>query len=152
DSDPTDAGNASAESSAFHGTHVAGIIGAGSDNGIGVSGVDWNCRIEPIRVLGINRGAGVDSDIADAIRWAAGIPVKGVPDNANPAQVINLSFGGAGPSRTMQEAISDATARGVVVVASAGNLGTDAKDDSPAGIADVITVGAVDENGRPAPY
>jgi serine protease len=152
DPDPTDAGNASESSSALHGLHVTGIIGADGNNRVGVAGLDWACRIQPVRVLGVHRGTGVDSDIADALRWAAGLHVEGVPDNATPADVINLSFGGPGLSRTLQEAVDDAIARGATVVAAAGNRGVDAADDSPAALAGVISVGAVDASGRLAAY
>ena len=152
DADPTDTGDASETSSALHGMHVAGILGAASNNGVGVTGLDWACRIQPVRALGIQHGTGVDSDIADAIRWAAGLHVEGVPDNATPADVINMSFGGKGASSTMQAAINDALARGAVVVAAAGNLAYDAGGDSPAGLDGVITVGGVDPTGQIASY
>jgi len=90
---------------------VAGIIAASSNNGVGVAGLDWECRLLIVRTLGIRHGTGVDSDIADAIRWAAGLHVDGAPDNQHPAAVLNMSFGGAGFSQTMQDAISDAVAR-----------------------------------------
>jgi serine protease len=80
------------EDSSWHGTHVAGTIGAASNNSVGVSGVNWNSLILPVRVLG--KCGGVESDIADAIWWAAGASVPGVPANANPARVLNLSLGG----------------------------------------------------------
>jgi serine protease len=152
DPDPTDEGDADESSSGRHGVHIAGIIGAAANNGVGISGVDWACRIQPVRALGVEHGAGIDSDIADAIRWAAGLHVDGVPDNATPADVINLSFGGQGRSHTMQAAIDDAVAHGATVVAAAGNLGRDASDDSPAGLDGVNPVGAVDETGQTAHY
>ena len=150
--DPTDTGDSTDVSSALHGTHVAGIIAADANNGIGVAGLDWNCRLLIARALGISHGTGVDSDISDAIRWAAGIHVDGVPDNPTPADVINMSFGGTGFSQTMQDAIHDAVGAGAIVVAAAGNLAVDAKGDSPAGLDGVITVGAVDSSGKIAAY
>ncbi len=152
DGDPTDAGTSDDASSALHGTHVAGIIAAKSNNGIGVAGVDWNCQLIIARALGVEHGTGVDSDISDAIRWAAGLHVDGVPDNPNPADVINMSFGGNGVSQSMQDAVHDAIAAGAIVVAAAGNLAVDAKGDSPAGLDGVITVGAVDQSGSIASY
>jgi serine protease len=152
DPDPTDTGDGTAASSMLHGTHVAGIVGALADNHIGVAGLDWACRIQPIRVLGVQEGKGADSDIADAIRWAAGIHIDGVPDNATPADVINLSFDGRGISHAMQDAVDDAMARGAVVVAAAGNDGTDAGAYAPAGLSGIVTVGAVDESGQRAAY
>ncbi|MFP3534579.1 S8 family serine peptidase, partial [Burkholderia sp. SIMBA_042] len=76
--------------SSWHGTRVMGVIGANANNGIGVAGVSWLGRILPVRVLG--KCGGKTSDIADAMRWAAGIPVVGVATNPNPAKVINLSL------------------------------------------------------------
>jgi serine protease len=152
DPDPRDAGTVSPSSSGLHGLHVTGIIGARPDNGIGIAGVDWNCRILPIRVLGVIRAKGTDSDIADAIRWAVGLPVAGVPNNPTPAQVINMSFGGPGGSELLQEAVNDAVARGAIVISSAGNDATDASTYAPAGLDNVIAVGAVDTNARLAPY
>jgi serine protease len=152
DPDPTDTGDATEASSALHGMHVTGVLGASSNNHLGVAGVDWQCRIQPVRALGVHGGTGLDSDIADAIRWAAGLHVDGVPDNATPATVINLSFGGKGTSQTMQAAVDDAIAAGATVVAAAGNLGVDASGDSPAGLRGVITVGAVDPTGARAAY
>ena len=152
DSDPTDPGEPTEASSGLHGTHIAGIIGAESDNDLGVAGLDWRCRLLPVRALGVEHGQGVDSDIADAIRWAAGLHVDRVPDNLTPAGVINLSFGGAGRSATLQSAVDEAVARGVVVVAAAGNSNMDARNDSPAGLDGVITVGAVGPDGQRADY
>ncbi|MCU1277013.1 MAG: peptidase, partial [bacterium] len=74
------------------------------------------------------------------------------PDNQHPADVINMSFGGAGFSQSMQDAIHAAIGAGSIVVAAAGNLGVDAKGDSPAGLDGVITVGAVDPTGTIASY
>src|SRR5581483_4108415 len=152
DPDPTDAGDRDPTSSMLHGTHVAGIIGASADNGVGVAGVDWRCRVQPVRVLGVDGGRGDDGDIADAIRWAAGLHVDGAPDNPTPADVINLSFDGRGLSRALQDAVDDATARGAAVVAAAGNDGADAAGYAPGGLDGVISVGAADENGRRAAY
>jgi serine protease len=153
DGDATDTGDSTDQSSALHGTHVAGIIGADTNtNGLGIAGVDWHCNLVIVRALGVSHGTGVDSDISDAIRWAAGLHVDGVPDNATPAQVINMSFGGKGASQTMQAAVDDAVAAGAVVVTAAGNTGEDAAGDSPAGLRGVITVGAVEPGGQLARY
>lgn len=152
DGDPTDTGDATDASSALHGMHVAGIIGASLNNTLGVTGVDWACRLQAVRVLGVQHGSGVDSDIADAIRWSGGLHVDGVPDNATPARVINLSFGGPGASATLQAAVDDALAAGATVVAAAGNTASDAAGSSPAGLRGVIAVGAVDPSGQLAPY
>ena len=98
DSDATDTGDDCGSGSSWHGTHVAGTIGALTNNNLGVAGVNWNSKIQHVRVLG--KCGGSTSDIADAIRWAAGLTVTGVPDNATPSKVINMSLGGqhASPS------------------------------------------------------
>lgn len=152
DPDPTDAGELTPGSSGLHGLHVSGILGAQANNQMGIAGIDWNCRILPIRVLGVRSADGRDSDIAEAIRWAAGLPVAGVADNPTPAHVINLSFGGPGGSQLLQEAIDAAVARGAVVIASAGNDATDVATYAPAGLDKVIAVGAADDLGGLAGY
>jgi serine protease len=136
----------------LHGTHVAGIVAAQANNDVGVAGLDWNCKLLVARVLGVDHGEGADSDIADAIRWAAGLHVDGVPDNGQPAQVINMSFGGAGFSQTLQDAVSAAISNGAIVVAAAGNDAGEARLVAPASLAGVIAVGAVDPTGQRASY
>ncbi|MEE7547807.1 S8 family serine peptidase, partial [Xanthomonas sp. Kuri4-1] len=84
--------------SSWHGTHVAGTIAAVTNNAVGVAGTAYNAKIVPVRVLG--RCGGYTSDIADAIVWASGGSVSGVPANANPAEVINMSLGGSGTCST----------------------------------------------------
>ncbi|HTI19134.1 MAG TPA: S8 family peptidase, partial [Trinickia sp.] len=135
--------------SSWHGTHVAGTIGAAANNGVGGTGVSWQGRILPVRVLG--KCGGLMSDIIDAIRWAAGLPVPDVPLNPYPAKVINLSLGISVPcSRSMQEAVDDAIARGASIVASAGNDGD--TPGSPANCKGTIAVAAVDPKGEKAPF
>ncbi len=127
--------------SSWHGTHVAGIIAASANNGEGISGVAPNARIVPVRALG--RCGGTDDDVADAIRWAAGVPVADVPNNPNPAKVINLSLGGYGPCGTnMQAAVDAAINRGAVIVVAAGNDATRVADFTPANCNGVIAVAA----------
>jgi serine protease len=97
DSDATDAGDGGFcfpynYPNSWHGTHVAGTIGANTNNGVGVAGVNWSARILPVRVLG--KCGGSTADIIDAIRWSGGLSVSNVPANANPAKVINMSLGG----------------------------------------------------------
>ncbi|KWF23166.1 S8 family peptidase [Burkholderia ubonensis] len=141
----------SPSSSSWHGTRVAGVIGAAANNNTGIAGVSWLGKILPVRVLG--KCGGVTSDIADAMRWAAGIPVSGVPTNSNPAKVINLSLGGTGAcSQTFQQAIDDVTALGVTVVVAAGNDGLSTGFDQPANCRGVIAVGANDATGRRASF
>jgi subtilisin family serine protease len=150
DADPTDAGDVF--SSRLHGTHVAGILGANTDNRMGIAGVDARCRILPVRVLGIRGGDGTDSDIADAVTWASGGSVPGVPPLARPADILNMSFGGRGVSFTLQRAITEALGRGVLIIAAAGNGGADATTYSPGAMDGVITIGAMDLEGRRADY
>lgn len=148
DADATDEGDdPRGESSSFHGTHVAGTIGASTDNNrIGVAGVTWQTQIMPLRVLGA--GGGLDSDIAEAILHAAGGEDENAPKLAH---IINMSLGGQGFSQTMQNAITTARNKGVIVVAAAGNESTSALT-SPAGLDGVISVSAVDLNATKAPY
>ncbi|TKR30861.1 protease [Luteimonas gilva] len=129
--------------SSWHGTHVAGTVAAVTDNGAGLAGVAYKAKVQPVRVLG--HGGGYTSDIADAIVWASGGSVDGVPDNATPAEVLNLSLGGDGSCAqdpATQEAIDGAISRGVTVVVAAGNDNQDAAYHSPASCRGVITVGA----------
>ena len=132
--------------SSWHGTHVAGIIAAERNNARGGSGVAPGVRVLSVRVLG--KCGGFTSDIAAAIRWAAGESVSGVPDNPNPAQVINLSLGGAGScGTTFRGAIRAAQSRGTVVVAAAGNEGRPVSSSSPANCPGVISVVASNPSG-----
>lgn len=137
--------------SSWHGTHVAGSIAAKTNNGLGVAGVAFGAKIVPVRVLG--KCGGYTSDIADAIIWSAGGTVSGVPVNANPARVINMSLGGGGAcDTTTQNAINSARSRGAVVVVAAGNESMDASGSNPANCAGVITVAATNRAGGRAYY
>lgn len=139
------------QSSSWHGTHVAGTIGALTNNGVGVAGVAYRAKIVPARVLG--KCGGYTSDIADAIIWSSGGSVSGVPANANKARVINMSLGGGGAcGSTTQSAINSARSRGTVVVVAAGNSNTDASGSNPANCAGVVTVAAVNRSGGRAWY
>ncbi|MDO9005560.1 MAG: S8 family serine peptidase [Aquabacterium sp.] len=114
--------NLAAENSTWHGTQTTGVIGALTDNGTGMASVGRQVRILPVRVLG--KCGGYDSDIMAGMLWAAGISVSGVPANPNPAKVINLSLGGSGAcSQAYRDTLTQLTALGVTVVASAGNSG-----------------------------
>lgn len=131
--------------SSWHGTQVAGLIGAATDNAVGIAGVGWNARVLPVRVLG--KCGGAVSDIAAGIRWAAGLSVPGVRANTTPAKVINLSLGAAGScSATYQSAINEAVAAGVTVVVAAGNDNGKAVS-APGNCQNVITVGALRHRG-----
>lgn len=126
--DPGDAViNATADcpisSSSWHGTHIAGLVSAVGNNMAGVSGVAYGAKVLPVRVLGVC--GGYTSDIADGMRWAAGLAVPGVPNNTNIAKVINLSLGSSDLcSITFQQAVTDvrnAPGGGSVIIASTGN-------------------------------
>jgi serine protease len=140
-----------ASGSSWHGTHVAGTIAARTNNGRGVSGVAFNARVVPVRVLG--RCGGYTSDISDGLVWASGGAVAGVPANPNPARVANLSLGGTGPCGvTMQNAINTARSRGTVVIVAAGNENRNAQNASPANCSGVVAVAATNRNGGRAFY
>jgi subtilisin family serine protease len=159
--DICDTSDLEAENS-YHGTHVAGTIGAVATNdGSGVAGGAWNVTIVPVRALG--RCGGLQSDINDAIRWAAGIEsavietAGGVEEvfNERPADIINLSLGFRAPDgcpRSTQEAIDDAVAAGAIVVSAAGNAGINVDGYGPSGCENVLTVAAGDALGALAYY
>ncbi len=136
-----------AQNSSWHGTHVAGTIAAVTNNAKGVACTAYGAKIVPVRVLGTC--GGYDSDIADAIVWASGGSVPGVPANANPAEVINLSLGGSGAcGTTTQNAINSAVGRGATLVIAAGNDNVNVSGASPANCNNVIAVGANDSAGK----
>jgi serine protease len=140
-----------AEDSSWHGTHVAGTIAAVANNSTGVAGIAYGAKVLPARVLG--KCGGYTSDIADAIVWTSGGTVSGVPANANPARVINMSLGGQGAcDTTTQNAINSARSRNTVVVVAAGNSAQDASGFSPASCAGVISVAATDRYGARSYY
>lgn len=137
--------------SSWHGTHVAGIVAASTNNGIGVAGTAFNARMVPVRVLG--RCGGFQSDIADGIVWAAGGRVPGVPDNPHPAQVLNLSLGGFGScDRATQQAVDTAIAHGASVVVAAGNSNDDVARYRPANCRGVVAVAASNAAGNRAAF
>jgi serine protease len=147
DSDASDPGDYSGSSrSSWHGTHVAGTVAAITNNGKGVAGTAPLAKIVPVRVLG--RGGGATSDIADAVIWASGGTVSGVPANANPAEAINLSLGGSGScGTTMQNAINGAVSRGTTVVIAAGNSNANTSNFTPANCNNVIAVASITSTG-----
>ena len=144
--------------SSWHGSHVAGIVGAASNNGYGVAGVAWGIRILPVRVLG--RCGGVVSDIINGMYWAAGLPVPGVPTNPTPARIINMSLGSQTPHPTCslayQSAVQAVSSVGAMLVVAAGNNGATAFGDAgyyePSGCPGVIAVAATDHLGYRALY
>ncbi|SCG40876.1 Ig-like domain-containing protein [Micromonospora siamensis] len=119
-----------------HGTEVAGIAGAATNNGIGIAGTAWSSKIMPVKVLDAD-GGGTDSTIAAGINWAT----------AHGAKIINLSLGGTEDNPVLHDAIKAATAKGVLVVAAAGNDGDDTPQ-YPAAYPEVLAVGATDGRGR----
>ena len=146
DADARDPGDWCSSSSSWHGTHVAGTIAAVTNNGLGVAGVAPSARIVPVRVLGTC--GGYTSDIAAGVVWASGGTVSGIPANAYPARVLNLSLGGSGAcGTTMQNAINSARSRSAMLVIAAGNSNINASNASPANCAGVITVGATTRTG-----
>ena len=137
--------------SSWHGTHVAGTIAALTNNGVGVSGVAYAAKVSPVRVLG--KCGGTLADIADAVTWASGGTVSGVPANPNVAKVINMSLGGSGTcGATYQNAINGAVARGTTVVVAAGNSNANAANYQPASCANTVVVAATDRIGDRASY
>lgn len=142
------------QDSSWHGTIIAGILAADTDNGRGVAAINWHGRVLPVRVAG-KCGAEV-ADIIDGMRWAAGLVVvddagRELPLNPNPARVINISFGSQSAcNRAYQEAVDELTRIGAVVVAAAGNEhGSVAR---PANCPGVVGVAALNRDGFKASY
>jgi type VII secretion-associated serine protease mycosin len=134
DSDPSD--------DEGHGTHVAGIAAAATNNNRGVAGVSWGSKIMPIKVLD-SSGSGTHTQIANGILWAA--------DNG--ADIINLSLGGASSSSTLENAVNYAYSAGCLLVAAAGNEYEDGNPTSyPAALDHVMAVGAVGNEDEHASY
>ena len=132
DTDPSDPGDncaSTGEPSSWHGTRTSGIIGAMTNNGVGVAGITWNSKILPVRVLG--KCGGFNSDVLAGMLWAAGQPVSGAPTNPTPAKVLNISLGGKGSCDSASADVTSTLASlGVLIVVSAGNEGGPV--DSPA--------------------
>jgi len=139
--------------SKWHGTAIAGIISATADNATGIAGGSPAVSMLPVRVTG--KCGGYVSDLIDGIRWAAGLEVKGVARNQNPADVINLSVGFEGRcSNAMQHAINEATDAGAILVTAATNSGANLDDTpySPASCENIFTVAATDRAGSITSY
>ncbi len=133
--------------SSWHGTKIAGLIGAVANNGQGMAGTAFGVKILPVRVLG--KCGGYDSDIQAGMRWAAGLDVPGTPRNPNPAQVINLSLGGSGAcsdSTGYPRVLAELRQAGTTVVAAAGNSAGQAVE-LPANCAGVIAVAGLRHAG-----
>jgi serine protease len=116
-----------------HGTHVAGTIAQTTNNGVGTAGLAYCATLMPVKVLN-KQGFGTVANVAEGIRYAA--------DEG--AQVINLSLGGPIKSKILEDAVKHALARGVVIVAAAGNSGGSV--GWPAAYPGVIAVSATDSN------
>ncbi len=138
-----------AANSSWHGTRVSGLLGALSNNGTGIAGVTWSPWLLPVRVLG--KCGGLDSDIIAGMLWAAGIHVNGAPDNPYPAGIENMSLGGTGVCPQLYaDVVGQLTAKGVLVVASAGNEGGPV--DAPANCAGVAGVAGLRHAGTKVGY
>jgi serine protease len=141
------------EPSSWHGTVVSGEVAELTNNGLGMAGIAYNAKVLPVRVLG--HCGGYDSDISDAIEWASGGHIDGVPDLAQPAQVINMSLGGQGTcdaSVPEYTAIQDAISRGTTVVVAAGNSTADVSNFTPASCPGVVAVASNGITGKRAFY
>ena len=135
--------------SSWHGTRVAGILGALTDNTQGVAGMSWQGWVEPVRVLG--KCGGYDSDIIAAMGWAAGFAVTGVPANPYPARIINMSLGAAGGCpQSYQDIVDQLVGAGVLVVVAGGNEGGPV--DSPANCIGVAGIAGLRQVGTKVGY
>jgi len=140
---------ASSRSSSFHGTHVAGTIGASTNNNIGTAGVTWAGEIMNLRVLGCEGGS--TFDIAQALLYAAGVDNAYGLSPTKTADVANLSLGGGPPNNVMDDAVQAARAAGMIIIAAAGNSG-DATLSYPASYDGVVSVAATDLSDQRAFY
>jgi serine protease len=147
--------NCSTENSSWHGTRVMGVLGALTNNDVGIAGMTWNPYLLPVRALG--KCGGLDSDIMAAIRWSVGLTVfddsgSPIPENPYPADIINLSLGGTGSScpSGYQSIVTQLTSMGVLVVASAGN--ESGPVDIPANCSGVLAVAGLRNVGTKVGY
>jgi serine protease len=135
--------------SSWHGTRVSGVLGALTNNGVGVAGMTWSGYLLPVRALG--KCGGYDSDIIAGMQWAVGMSVEGVPDNPYPADIVNLSLGGTGSCPSdYQTAFDSLNAMGVLVVVSAGN--ETGPVDAPANCSGVMAVAGLRNVGTKVGY
>jgi serine protease len=135
--------------SSWHGTRVMGLLGALTNNDVGVAGMTWSAFLLPIRALG--KCGGYDSDIIAGMQWAVGMAATGVPDNPYPADLVNLSVGASGscPS-AYADAVATITSMGVLIVASAGNASGPV--DAPGNCAGVLGVAGLRNVGTKVGY
>lgn len=148
DNDPYDEGDPS-HGIAYHGTHVAGTIGAIANNSEGVSGIAWNTRLMPLRAITYEHGS--TSDLAQAIRYAAGLSNSSGTLPSVRADIINLSVGTSSNNTTLRQAIEAARAAGVIIVAAAGNNAT-STPHYPAAYGEVLSVSAVTTTNQLASF
>jgi serine protease len=135
--------------SSWHGTRVIGLLGAITNNGVGVAGMTWNNYLLPVRALG--KCGGYDSDIMAGMQWAAGMTVSGVVDNPYPASIINLSLGGSGACPSGYQSLIDTlNTMGVLIVASAGN--ESGPVDAPGNCPGVLAVAGLRNVGTKVGY
>jgi len=123
-----------------HGTHVAGIAAAATNNGVGIAGLGYNTTVMNVKVLG-DDGTGSYAAVANGITWAA--------DHG--ARVINMSLGGTTPSTTLESAVNYAWGKGVVVVAAAGNSSSTTQS-YPAAYSNAIAVAATNADDTLASF
>ena len=147
--DPGDRGNPDGTGS-YHGTHVAGTVGADTNNGGNLAGVNWEVTIMPVRTLG-RGGSGSGFDIIQGFRWSAGLSNDSGTLPSRSADIVNLSLGGPGMSQAMADAIDQARQKGVIVVAAAGNSNSD-ELFFPASYDGVVSVAATTITDSKAPY
>jgi serine protease len=145
--------NCKVSNSSWHGTRVAGILAAITNNQTGIAGMTWEGWVEPVRVLG--KCGGYDSDIIAGMAWAAGNHVDGVPDNPYPARIINMSLGSPASSPgtcppDYQQIVDELVAQGVLVVVSAGNEGGPV--DVPANCSGVAGIAGLRQAGTKVGY
>jgi serine protease len=150
DPNPDDPGNGFVlELSTFHGTHVAGTVGAETNNQLGVAGVSWGAQIMPVRVIG--QGGGTSFDVLEGVRYAAGLENTSGTLPPRRADIINLSLGGSPFSQFEQDVYTQVRNAGVIVVSAAGNDAV-SEPSYPASYEGIVSVSAVGPAKQRAPY
>ncbi|MCP4119344.1 MAG: S8 family serine peptidase [Desulfobacteraceae bacterium] len=150
DNNPNDPGDQrNGSTSSFHGTHVAGTVGAATNNALGVSGVAWNAMIMPLRALGKDGGTTYDS--IQALKYAAGLSNDSGTVPSKRADIINMSYGSTSYSQAEQNTINAIKELGIIMVAAAGNEST-SQQSYPAAYDGVFSVSAVTMEKKAAWY
>ncbi|MBP7652755.1 S8 family serine peptidase [Candidatus Dependentiae bacterium] len=150
DPDPDDSGDAiSSSGNSYHGTHIAGIIAANTNNSEGISGISYNCKIMPIRALG--RYGGLTSDVMESVKFAAGLDNSSGIKPVIAAKIINMSFGSEFYSRAFEELLDTIDDMNITVVCAGGNENSQL-NFYPAGYQQVISVAAVDYDNKKTFY